>query len=93
MSRKLPMKIAVYEYACKMERNTFTVQDVIEALQPVYGEEAQLNPKRVSNYLSAFLGIKFLTEEKLELDETGNLVVHYRITDYGKTRIKYIPKH
>lgn len=93
MSKVLPMKIAVYEYACKMEGKTFTVEDVIEALKPIYGGESQLNPKRIGNYLSAFLGIKFLTEENLELDGSGNLTVHYKLTDYGKTRMKFIPKH
>ncbi len=93
MARILPMKIAVYEYTCKMEGNSFTAEDVIDALKPVYGGESQLNPKRISNYLSTFLGIKFLTEDKLELDENGNLIVHYKLTEYGKTRKKYIPDH
>ena len=86
MSRTLPLKLAVYEYACNMEGKTFTAEDVIEALNPVYGGESQLNINRIRNYLSAFLGVKFLTEEKLELDEKGDLKIHYKLTEYGKTK-------
>ena len=93
MKRRLPLKLAVYEYACEMEGKMFTAENVLETLKATYGNESQLNINRINNYLSAFLGIKFLTEEKLEFDEQENLKIYYKLTDYGKTRKRFIPKH
>lgn len=87
---KLPLKIAIFQYACLINR-TFTAQDVMLDLAKDYRGEAQFTIERVKDYLQSFLGVNFLKEQKVEIDAKGELVIHCRITDYGLTRVKYIP--
>lgn len=89
---KLPFKIRILEYAYEQDK-PFTAKDVLRDLRSEYGGEGQFNLKRVQDYLQSFLGVKFFKEEKIEYDNNGELIVTCSITDYGKSRIKYIPGH
>lgn len=85
----LPLKTRILEYAIQ-QGTGITVDDVMTALQPEYGKERMFNRKQVEEYLDSFLGVCFMDAEKLELDEQGNLQITYQLTDYGRTRRKYL---
>lgn len=88
----LPLKMRIFEYAYQTNK-PFTVHDLLKDLAPEYGTERQFNKKRLQEYLQSFLGVNMLRAESVDYDENGELVVHCMITDFGLSRVKYIPKH
>lgn len=88
----LPLKIRVLEYVID-KKTPVTVEDVMKALKDEYGSEKQFTFKRVESYLDQFLGVNFMESDKIEFDDNGELKMSYKMTEYGMTRKKYIPKH
>ena len=88
----LPLKLRIFEYSYQVNK-PFTAQDVLRDLASEYGGEKQFNLKRIQEYLQSFLGVSMLEAKDVEYDENGELVVHCMITDFGLSRVKYIPKH
>lgn len=88
---KLPLKTRILEYAIDLGKD-FIVDDVMTALAPEYSGEKIFTRKQVEEYVDSFLGVGFLTAESLEFDAKGELLVHCKATEYGKSRKKYI-KH
>jgi hypothetical protein len=86
---KLPLKTRILEYAIDLGKD-FVVDDVISALTPEYGGERIFSRKQVEEYIDSYLGVGFLTAESTEFNNKGDLVVHCKVTDYGKSRKKYI---
>ncbi len=88
----LPLKLRIFEYAYQVGK-PFTAQDVLRDLASEYKGEKQFNKKRIMEYLQSFLGVGMLEAGEVEYDENGELIVHCKITDFGLSRVKYIPKH
>jgi hypothetical protein len=88
----LPLKLRIFEYAYQVNK-PFTAEDVIRDLAPEYGAESQFTKKRILEYLHSFLGVGMLEAQNVEFDDKGELVIHCMITDFGLSRVKYIPKH
>lgn len=86
---KLPLKTRILQYAILLS-NPFTVSDVYHDLADEYGGEKLFTLKTVNDYVDSFLGIGFLKAAQLEFDYQGELLIHYQVTEYGKTRLKYI---
>ena len=86
---KLPLKTRILKYAidCNTE---FTLQNVLDDLKPEYEGERLYNPRQVEEYVDSYLGVGFFDAAKMELDSSGQLLINYIITDYGKERKKYI---
>lgn len=85
----LPMKTRILEYAIQKDAGV-TVDEVLTVLEPDYGAERMCNRKQVEEYLDSFLGVCFMNAAELDLDERGNLQITYQLTDYGKSRKKYL---
>lgn len=85
----LPMKTRILEYAIQKDAGV-TVDEVLTVLEPDYGTERMCSRKQVEEYLDSFLGVCFMDAAELELDERGNLQITYQLTDYGKSRKKYL---
>ena len=86
----LPLKLRIFEYAYQVNR-PFTADDVLKTLASEYGGERQFTKKRIQEYLQTFLGVNMLKAAEVNYDEDGELVVHCVITDFGLSRVKYIP--
>lgn len=86
---KLPLKTRILQYAIELGQ-PFTAEDAYAALVPEYQNERLFIRKTVSEYLDSFLGVSFLKADELSFDERGELVIRYLVTDYGKTRQKYM---
>lgn len=87
-----PLKLRIFEYAYQVNK-PFTAQDILRDLKTEYMGESQLNLKRIQEYLQSFLGVGMLEASDVEYDEKGDLLIHCKITDFGLSRVKYIPKH
>lgn len=91
MKMKLPLKLRVFEYITQTDHSV-TSQDVFDALKDEYKGERQMCLSRIDDYMQALLGVNMIRGEKISLNENGDLEVYYGVTDFGKSRIKYIPK-
>lgn len=85
----LPMKTRILEYAIAKD-DGIDVDEVMSTLQPDYGSEKMFNRKQVEEYLDSFLGVGFMKAKSLDLDKDNHLHVTYLVTDYGKSRRKYL---
>lgn len=86
---KLPLKTRILQYAIEQDAE-ITVNDVMAALASEYLGECIFSRKQVEEYIDSYLGVGFLTGSRMEFDESGNLVVYSKVTDYGKSRLKYM---
>ena len=85
----LPLKVRILQYAIQKD-SSFTVDDVMKDLAAEYPDEKMFNKKLINEYVEAMIGVGFLKNDDLELDENGELIVHAIVTEYGKEREKYI---
>ena len=68
--------------------------DVIAALEPAYGGYKLLTPKDVGEALATAKENGLVDESSFGLDERGDLLVRYRVNDFGRDMIdRYIGKY
>lgn len=91
MAKVLPLKLRVFEYLTQVD-HPVTSQNVYDALKDEYKGERQMKYSRIDEYMQALLGVNMVKESGLEYDKKGVLQVYYKVSDFGKSRIKYIPK-
>ena len=58
---KLPFKVAIMQHFILNPDTSFDVNEILEAMKPVYGKERQCNPVRIDYYLRAMLNVNFLS--------------------------------
>lgn len=87
----LPLKTRILQYAMEQEKG-ITIESVMEKLEPEYGGERIFNKKIVTDYVDSFLGVGFMKAETVAFNEAGQLCISCAITEYGKTRKKYLMK-
>lgn len=86
---KLPLKTRILQYA--IEKNApFTLEDVMRDLAGEYPNERIFNEKQIAEYLESFIGVSFLRAVEMSFDDKGEVAFVYQITDYGKSREKYM---
>ena len=88
---KLPLKLRIFQYLTQVD-HPGTSQDVMDALKGEYAGEGQMTYERVDFYMQSLLCVDMIEQTDVEFDKDGELIVHYQITDFGRSRIKYIPK-
>lgn len=76
---------------CDVDRPV-TTQEIIDGIKDEYAGERQMTYKRVDDYIQQLLGVNMIAQDKVEFDDNDELVVYYKVSDFGKSRIKYIPK-
>lgn len=86
---KLPLKTRILQYAIQKD-DTFKLEDVMRDLAAEYPHERIFNEKQISEYLESFIGVGFLGAVEMKFNENGELSFVYQITDYGKSRQKYM---
>ncbi len=86
---KLPLKTRMLQFAIQHEKE-FTLPGMMKALEPEYGGEKMFNYKQMDEYFDSYMGVGFFSPTLKEFDSNGNLVIHCKVTEYGKSRGKYI---
>ena len=87
---KLPFKVAIMQHFILNPDTSFDVNEILEAMKPVYGKERQCNPVRIDYYLRAMLNVNILETASIELVGEKDLDVRYKITNHGIEMKKYI---
>ena len=54
---KMPFKVAIMQHFILNPDTSFDVNEILEAMKPVYGKERQCNPVRIDYYLRAMLNV------------------------------------
>ena len=87
---KLPGKTRILQYAIQRDNNDFTTDDVLRTLQQEYPGERMINQKQIQEYIDSLVGVGFFKATSIGFDEQHELQLRYVVTDYGKSRQKYI---
>ncbi|KUK31229.1 MAG: Winged-helix DNA-binding domain protein [Thermoanaerobacterales bacterium 50_218] len=87
---KLPMRFRILHLIS--EKENMGVDEVMEALRPEYGGERQWKRGVIYDHLRALKAVGMIETTDVSLDEKGNLVEKFKITDYGKSRLRYLPE-
>lgn len=90
MAGLLPLKFRILHYASKANGG-FSVLDILRDLKDDYGSDGQFNKKMISNHLDSLRAVGMIETSKAEFDSQGELLIEYKITDYGRSRLSYLP--
>ena len=93
MSNELmPLYYAIVKHF--MDGEEYSADDVIAALEPNYGGYKLLTKKDVEEALATAKENGLLDESSCDLDDAGDLRIHYQVNDFGKDMInRYIGKY
>lgn len=87
---KLPMRFRILHLMAGGQE--MTSQEVMDALRDEYGDEGQFKPGVINTHLQALRAVGMIEVADVQFDEKGELVEKFKITDYGRSRLKYLPK-
>ena len=86
---QLPIKTRILQYAIQLD-DEFTAADAYRKLKDEYPSDRLFTMKTVEDYIDSLLGVGFLDATRTEFDGSGSLVIHGKVTGYGKSRAKYM---
>lgn len=84
----LPFRFRVLHYAST--KDEFNYHDILKDLESEYAGEGQFNEQKMTLHTDSLAAVGMIEPVKTEL-ENGNLLITYKITDYGRDRLKYLP--
>jgi len=85
----LPLRFRVLHYAS--QKDTFTYLDLLRDLKEEYGNDGQFNKGIMTLHLDSLRAVGMIEEADVDFDKNQELLVQYRITDYGRGRLSYLP--
>jgi len=85
----LPLRFRVLHYAS--QKDTVNYNDLLNDLKEEYGTDGQFNKGMVIRHLDSLRAVGMIEEGDVEFDENQELLVQYKITDYGRSRLSYLP--
>lgn len=65
-----------------------TADDLAALLQPSYPGERQINPQNLENQAQALRAVGIVSVVEEHIDQKGQLVQAYTLTDYGREKVK-----
>jgi len=85
----LPLRFRVLHYAS--QKDTFTYLDLLRDLKEEYGNDGQFNKGMMTLHLDSLRAVGMIEEADVDFDKNQELLVQYRIIDYGRGRLSYLP--
>jgi hypothetical protein len=86
----LPLRFRVLHYAS--QKDSFNYQDLLRDLKEEYGTDGQFNKGMMNLHIDSLRAVGMLEEVDVDFDKNKELIVQYKITDYGRDRLSYLPK-
>lgn len=86
----LPLRFRVLHYAS--QKDSFNYQDLLRDLKEEYGTDGQFNKGMMNLHIDSLRAVGMLEEVDADFDKNKELIVQYKITDYGRDRLSYLPK-
>jgi len=90
MAYTLPMRFRILHIISKKE--DIDLKELMTALKPEYGNEGQLKESIVENHLASMRAVGMINDTKIMIDSSDKLVQRVKITEYGQSRLAYLPK-
>lgn len=87
--QSLPLRFRIVHYASSSDR--FTVDDLLKDLKDEYGGEGQFTFKMLSQHCESLRAGGLIEAEDVDVTSDGQPLVTYRITEYGQSRLSYLP--
>lgn len=87
--KKIPLKMSVIRWIST--RKDAAADDVYRSLGAEYGSERQFRRENVETMLQTMRAVGIIEIKDFEQSETGKFIPRYAITEYGRSRLKYIP--
>lgn len=87
---KLPMRFRILTLMADNE--ALSNEEVFKALKKEYGNEGQYKKSTVMLHLHSMQAAGLLCEADVLLDDNGELIETFKITDFGKSRLSLLPK-
>lgn len=85
----LPMRFRVLHYAS--QKDTFNYHDLLKDLKEEYGTDGQFNKGMVLLHIDSLRAVGMIEETDVDFDKNKELLVQYKITEYGRGRLSYLP--
>ena len=85
----LPLRFRILEYAS--HRESFTIDDLLRDLRDEYVAERQFTLRILSQHCDSMLASGMIEQQNVDVSPEGALVFRYRLTDYGRERLVYLP--
>lgn len=86
---RLPMRFRILHLMSKNEK--MDVNDIMSALRDEYGKDGQFKLSTVNTHLASMRAVGLIEVCDVRIDPKDNLIQTYRITDYGRSRLSYLP--
>lgn len=85
----LPLRFRVLHYAS--QKDSFNYTDLLKDLKEEYGTDGQFNKGMMNLHLDSLRAVGMVEETDVDFDDKQDLLVQYKITDYGRSRLSYLP--
>ena len=89
---KLPLRFSILYVLNKAGDKQLTTKEIYDHLAKDYSGEGQFGLEQMELHLMAIKATGLIEGKDPYLDDNGDARYHYSITDYGRSRIKYLPK-
>ncbi len=86
----LPLKFDLVKFM--VGKDEVSALELFDNAKITYEGERQLSYKDIEKHLSALRAAGLIEMVNAKLDGDGSLLCSYRLTDYGNSRLKYIPQ-
>ncbi|QDR82458.1 hypothetical protein [Sporomusa termitida] len=92
MAALLPLRFRMLHYISTVDKTN--VVEIMKALKPEYGTEKQFTKEVFAEHLLDMKANFVIDDDEVMLDDKGELVIYYTISEEGKRLLKkYLPKH
>ena len=88
---KLPMRFKILQLVGK--HDSLSDQEIYAKLKPDYGNEGQFSEAAIRLHLHSLRANTLVEDDGAEVDEHGNLIELYKITELGHQRLQMLPKN
>jgi hypothetical protein len=88
---KLPLRFSILYVLNKAGKASLTTKEIYEQLAREYQGEGQFSLDKMENHLMAIKATGIIDALDPYFDEAGDARYKYAITEYGRTRVKYLP--
>jgi DNA-binding MarR family transcriptional regulator len=85
----LPLRFRVLHYASQNDAVNYV--DLLNDLKEEYGTDGQFNRSMITRHLDSLRAVGMIEESDVAFDQNQELLVQYKITDYGRSRLSYLP--
>ncbi len=91
MSQTIPMRFRILHLIS--QNPGITEAELMDALRPEYGGEGQLKQSIIYTHLASMRAVGMIEDTEISVDKNNKLIQRVKITEYGTSRLAYLPKN